>query len=146
MFYHLTDSPLEETAAQLLGRALSSGWHVMVRGTDAARLEWLDTRLWTHPEDGFLPHGVAGGPQDAEHPVLLGLGPIANSAKGLMAVDGAAVSLDETKGLERVWILFDGNDEGAVAAARVQWKALTEAGVAAQYWSEASGRWEKKAG
>jgi DNA polymerase-3 subunit chi len=32
-----------------------------------------------------------------------------------------------------------------VQAARVQWKALTGAGCAAQYWSEESGNWEKKA-
>ena len=29
--------------------------------------------------------------------------------------------------------------------ARVQWKTLTDAGCSAQYWSEESGRWEKKA-
>jgi DNA polymerase-3 subunit chi len=29
--------------------------------------------------------------------------------------------------------------------ARRQWKTLTEAGCAAQYWSEESGRWQKKA-
>ncbi|MCW8843703.1 MAG: DNA polymerase III subunit chi, partial [Rhodobacteraceae bacterium] len=28
---------------------------------------------------------------------------------------------------------------------RGQWKSLTDAGCAAQYWSEESGRWEKKA-
>jgi DNA polymerase-3 subunit chi len=49
------------------------------------------------------------------------------------------------KALERVCILFDGNDGRAVEGARAQWRALTGAGCAAQYWSEASGRWEKKA-
>ena len=32
-----------------------------------------------------------------------------------------------------------------MAHARGQWKALTGAGCAAEYWSEESGRWEKKA-
>ena len=32
-----------------------------------------------------------------------------------------------------------------VEAARGQWKALTGAGLSAQYWSEESGRWQKKA-
>ena len=118
----------------------------MLRGTDRARLEGLDARLWLGPEEGFLPHGLEGGPQDADQPVLLGLGPITNAAKALMLVDGAAVDVAEAEGLERVWILFDGYDEAAVAAARVQWKTLTAAGLAAQYWSEESGRWEKKAG
>lgn len=47
--------------------------------------------------------------------------------------------------MERVCVLFDGNDDLALNRARGQWKALTDAGCAAQYWSEESGRWEKKA-
>jgi DNA polymerase-3 subunit chi len=62
-----------------------------------------------------------------------------------MSVDGAPVTPEEVQALERVCILFDGNDGRAVEGARVQWRALTGAGCAAQYWSEASGRWEKKA-
>jgi len=146
MFYHLTASPAEETAGLLLGRALGAGWRVMLRGTDRARLEALDARLWLGPDEGFLPHGLEGGPHDADQPVLLGKGAIANDARALMLMDGAAVDPAEAKGLERVWILFDGINQDAVAAARVQWKALTGAGLAAQYWSEESGRWEKKAG
>jgi DNA polymerase-3 subunit chi len=62
-----------------------------------------------------------------------------------MAIDGADVSAEEVQSLQRVCILFDGNDDAAVQVARGQWKALTGAGCAAQYWSEAGGRWEKKA-
>jgi DNA polymerase-3 subunit chi len=47
--------------------------------------------------------------------------------------------------MARVCILFDGNDDAALDTARGQWKALTRAGCSAQYWSEESGRWEKKA-
>lgn len=146
MFYHLTESSAEETARSLLARSMQAGWRVMLRGTDAKRLEWLDGFLWQGPEDGFLPHGVEGGPHDALQPVLLGLGPIANDAQALMAIDGAIVDPDEAKLLERIFILFDGRDDAAVVAARGQWKALTSAGLTAQYWSEESGRWEKKAG
>jgi DNA polymerase-3 subunit chi len=146
MFYHLTASPAEETARTLLARALQAGWRVMLRGTDAERLDWLDGYLWQGPDEGFMPHGREGGPHDARQPILLGRGEIGNDAQALMAIDGAEVDAEEARGLERVFILFDGHDETAVAAARVQWKALTGAGLAAQYWSEESGRWEKKAG
>ena len=57
----------------------------------------------------------------------------------------AEVAPEEVTRLDRVCILFDGNDPDAVQTARGQWKALTAAGCAAQYWSEESGRWEKKA-
>jgi DNA polymerase-3 subunit chi len=62
-----------------------------------------------------------------------------------MCIDGADVAPEEVLALERVCILFDGNDDAALNVARAQWKALTGAGCSAQYWSEDSGRWEKKA-
>ena len=143
-FYHLTRSPLEVTLPMLLGKALGAGWRVAVRGTDAARLDWLDDKLWL--DDGFLPHGRAGGEFDAEQPVLLTTDTAApNGAVCVMAVDGAEVGADEVNALDRVCILFDGNDGDAVQAARDQWKTLTGAGCAAQYWSQEGGGWEKKA-
>ncbi len=148
MFYHLTQRPLEVTLAMLLEKSLQAGWRVCVRGCDGARMEWLDQKLWQMtPPEGFLPHGLAGGAHDALQPILLGTGgeKAANTPACLMAVDGAQVSPAEVQAMERVCILFDGTDEQAVSAARGQWKALTEAGCAAQYWSEDSGRWQMKA-
>ena len=145
-FYHLTQRPLEVTLPLLLGKALQAGWRVAVRGRDPARMDWLDQKLWLGPEDSFLPHGLAGGPHDADQPVLLTTGAERpNGAVCVMAVDGAEVAPDEVQALERICILFDGNDTDAVTVARGQWKALTAAGCSAQYWSEASGKWEKKA-
>ena len=83
---------------------------------------------------------------DAAQPVLLTTTKdMANAASCLMAVDGADVAPEEVQRLERVCVLFDGNLATSLDAARGQWKALTDAGCSAQYWSEASGRWEKKA-
>ncbi len=145
-FYHLTRQPLEAVLPMLLTRATGAGWRVAVRGVEAARMDWLDDKLWLGPEEGFLPHGRAGGPHDADQPVLLTTDvALPNGAACLMAVDGAGVTADEVQGLERVCILFDGNDPAAVEFARGQWRDLTEAGCAAQYWSQESGSWQKKA-
>lgn len=145
-FYHLTRAPLEVTLASLLEKARGAGWAVLVRGTDAARMDWLDQKLWLGGDESFLPHGQFGGPHDALQPILLTAGSGNPNAAGcLMSVDGASVSADEVTAAERVCILFDGYDEAAVVHARGQWKELTDAGCAAQYWSEESGRWEKKA-
>lgn len=144
LFYHLTRRPLEAVLPPILERALAQGWRVAVRGTSEDRLDWLDEKLWMGA--GFLPHGRAGGGFDADQPVLLTTNPNApNTPCALMAVDGAEVRPEEAAALERVWVLFDGADEAALAHARGQWRALTGAGVAAQYWSEESGRWQKKA-
>ena len=145
-FYHLTQRPLESTLPLLLEKSLAAGWRVAVRGTDPGRMDWLDQRLWMGPEDGFLPHGQAGGKHDALQPVLLTVQEaLPNDPACLMAVDGAQVGPEEVNRLERVCILFDGHDGMALDAARGQWRALTGAGCKAQYWSEESGRCEKKA-
>lgn len=145
-FYHLTQRPLVETLRMLLGKSLENGWTVAVRGAHSAQLEALDVALWGGAADSFLPHGMAGGPQDADQPVLLTTQmQAANQPRCVMAVGGAEVEATEVAALERVCILFDGDDEAALARAREQWKTLTAAGASAQYWSEESGRWEKKA-
>ena len=144
-FYHLTRRSLEDTLAMLAGKSLQAGWRVAVRGADAARLDWLDEKLWLMGEESFLPHGRAGGPHDALQPILLTDGAAANKAECLMSIDGAEVAPEEVAGHARVCVIFDGNDDEALNRARQQWKALTDSGVRAQYWSEESGRWEKKA-
>lgn len=145
-FYHLTRSSAEATLRSLLGKSLQAGWRVVVRGRSAPFLDRLDEILWLHPEDGFLPHGRAGGPHDVDQPVLLTDAlDVPNGAACVMSVEGAEVTAEEATAMQRVCILFDGAEEAAVAHARGQWKALTGAGCAAQYWSEAGGKWEKKA-
>jgi len=42
--------------------------------------------------------------------------------------------------------LFDGDDEGAVSAARAHWSEAKEKGLEATYWqADEHGRWAKKA-
>jgi len=145
-FYHLTRSAPEATVQTLLGKSLAAGWRVAVRAPVAGVLDRLDDLLWLQPEDGFLPHGRAGGDHDAAQPVLLTTSPdLPNGAACVIAVAGAEVSPDEVQALDRVCILFDGSDEAALTHARGQWKALTGAGCVAQYWSEENGQWQKKA-
>lgn len=144
LFYHLTRSPAEQLLPVLIGKSLVAGWRVELRGTDADRLDWLDRQLWQG--DGFLPHGLAGGPHDDQQPVLLTMPgqTAANGATCLMALDGVEVGAAELPALNRACIIFDGGDSTAVSRARDQWRSLTGAGVTAEYWSEESGRWERK--
>jgi len=142
-FYHLTRAPLEQTLRVLLEKSLAQPWRVAVRGRTAEVLDRLDTQLWLG--DGFLPHGQAGGSQDADQPVLLTTGTAENTPDCLVSVEGADVAAEEVTALKRVMILFDGHDDGAVEAARAQWRTLTGAGVGAKYWSEETGSWKMKA-
>ena len=146
MFYHMTRDPLEVTARNLLARACAQGLRVAVRGRDAARLDWLDGVLWQGAKDSFLPHGLAQDPHAADQPILLTTAPDSpNTPRIVMLIDKAEGDPAEVSDLERLWVLFDGNDPDAVAHARGQWKAMVAAGVVAEYWSQESGRWERKA-
>jgi DNA polymerase-3 subunit chi len=144
MFYHLTQKGLDETLMPTLTRALGQGWRVMIRSADPALTDQLDAKLWLGPDDGFLPHGVEGGPHDVQQPVLLGAGPITNAASALFLLAGADVSQAEATTLQRIWLIFDGADPDALQAARGQWTRLTGWGLAAQYWSDETGSWVKK--
>ena len=144
-FYHLTRSPLDAALRALLEKARAAGWRVAVRGTTEAFLDHLDTALWRGPDEGFLPHGRAGGPHDAAQPILLTTATAAaNAPDCLVSVEGAAIAPAEVAALARVLVLFDGTDPGSVETARDQWRSLTAAGLGAVYWSEESGSWQKK--
>ncbi len=108
-FYQLKDSPLEATLPMLVGKARSAGWRVLVRGQDPALIKRLDELFWQGADDGFMPHGVAGGAHDADQPVLIGDVP-SDGFGCLMSVAGAAVSDAEVNAMERVCILFDGEE------------------------------------
>ncbi|MBB1490435.1 MULTISPECIES: DNA polymerase III subunit chi [unclassified Paracoccus (in: a-proteobacteria)] len=144
LFYHLTRSTAEALVPSLAAKSRQAGWRVELRGTESARMARLDELLWQG--DGFLPHGLAGGPHDALQPVLLTVAGQDEppGADCLIAIDGAAIDPAECIRAQRVCVVFDGNDPAAVERARDQWRNLTGARVAAEYWSEAAGRWEKK--
>jgi DNA polymerase-3 subunit chi len=145
-FYHLTRKPLEATLPLLLSKARSAGWRCLVVGRNPQRLDALDTQLWQGAGTDFLAHGRAGGVQDAAQPILLAdTQTDINDAECAMCIDGADVTPDQVKTYARTCILFDGNNEQEVQTARIQWKTLTDAGCAAQYWSEDSGTWTIKA-
>lgn len=146
IFYHLTRNPLEVTAHMLLDRAYQTGWRVTVRGRDPAVLARLDDTLWLGNKGSFLPHGLAGGDHDADQPILLTQQQTCpNRPDCLMVIDMADITPEDADGLERMWVLFDGNETAALSHARSQWKAVTAAGMHAEYWSEDSGRWQMKA-
>lgn len=141
-FYRMHHAGLDRVVRALAQRAAAEGMRACVRGTDPARLAWLDDRLWAEPEDDFLPHALAGGARDADQPLLLTTAEaIANGAAVLMLVDGARASEEEAARLARLCVLFDGGDAARVAAARDLWRRVAAAGLPAQYWDDEAGTW-----
>jgi DNA polymerase III subunit chi len=144
-FYHLSASPLEANLPTLLERSLERGWRVVVRCGSEAGMAMLDTALWTFRDDAFLPHGTAATGHAALQPVYLTLGEEnPNGADVLMLVDGARATPVEMAGYARTCVIFDGGDEGALATARDDWRAVRAAGLPAVYWAQERGRWVEK--
>jgi DNA polymerase-3 subunit chi len=142
-FYHLERTSLEQALPELLEKVLARGWKGQVRLRDAARVEALDQHLWTWRDDSFLPHGPAGEPHAARQPILLTTeAENLNGAEALLLVDGAEPG--DLAGYERVMVLFDGNDEAALATARAQWSALKARGEDLSYWRQDGRGWKKQ--
>jgi len=65
-----------------------------------------------------------------------------NGARFLFFLDGAESG--RIAAFERVFDLFDGQDEAAVVAARRRWTAAKQAGHALTYWQQTGRGWERK--
>lgn len=146
LFYHLQRQKLENVLPALLEKSLDRGWRVAVQGSSEERIDALDAHLWTYRDDAFLPHGTWREPEAAQQPVLLTLTDSnPNAATVRFLIDGAPMPADP-QNYQRIVLLFDGEDEEAVAAARGHWSAAKEKGLEATYWqTDEQGRWAKKA-
>lgn len=145
LFYHLTESTLEDALPPLLEKSLQRGWRVVVQAGSEERRDALDTHLWVYREDSFLAHGTDRDPWPADQPVVLTTredNP--NGAQIRFLVDGA--SPPDLAAYSRAVFLFDGHDATQLDAARGQWKSVRAAGHEVTYWQQsADRRWERKA-
>jgi DNA polymerase-3 subunit chi len=146
LFYHLQGQRLEGVLPAMLEKSLERGWRAVVQGASEERIEALDAHLWTYRDDGFLPHGTWREPESTEQPVLLTLTESnPNAANVRFLIDGAPMPADP-EAYQRIVLLFDGEDDEAVAAARVHWTEAKAKGFEVTYWQpDDGGRWVKKA-
>ena len=146
LFYHLQGQKLESVLTPLLEKSLERGWKAIVQGAFEERIEALDAHLWTYRDDGFLPHGTWREQDSAAQPVLLTVNDgNPNAASVRFLIDGAAVPAD-AESYQRIVLVFDGEDEAAVVAARSTWSDARARGFEATYWQpDENGRWVKKA-
>jgi DNA polymerase-3 subunit chi len=142
-FYHLERSSLEQVLPELLERTLSRGWRARVRASESARIEALDTWLWTWRDDSFLPHGLAAEPFAERQPILLGNAP--GNPNGAQALFVAGGDPGDLGGYERCVVIFDGRAEPALQEARDLWARYRQAGHPVTYWRQGETRgWEKQ--
>ncbi|MDI6026392.1 DNA polymerase III subunit chi [Corticibacterium sp. UT-5YL-CI-8] len=145
LFYHLTESTLEDALPGLLERSLQRGWKVVVQTGSDERRAAIDSHLWTYRDDSFLAHGPEHEPHAEDQPVVLTTGQgNANGAEIRFMVDGA--SPPDLTSYQRAVFLFDGHDAMQLQAARDHWKTMKSAGHEVTYWQQTPDRrWERKA-
>ena len=140
-FYQLAGTPAEQVIATLAEKVLEADGRLLIVAEDEAQLVRLDRQLWDQGATSFLPHGVAGGAEDARQPILLSTSPDApNQARNLLIADGlwreAALTYD------RSFYLFE---DHTLEGARLAWKLLAgREGVERRYWAREAGKWVKK--
>jgi DNA polymerase III subunit chi len=141
-FYQLGRTPFEQVIASLADKLLAQDSRLLIVAEDETVLARLDRMLWDQGSASFLPHGLAGGTDDARQPILLSTSPDApNLARNLLIADGqwreAALSYD------RAFYLFD---KDALEGARLAWKLLAgREGVDRHFWAQDDdGRWVEK--
>jgi DNA polymerase III subunit chi len=145
LFYHLQNMALENVLPPLLEKSLERGWRCVVQSTSEERADALDAHLWTYRDDSFLPHATWRAADAAEQPILLVLEDSnPNGAQVRFLVDNAGLPSD-TAGYERMVLVFNGDDDEALAAARSAWTECKARGLAATYWqADERGRWQKR--
>jgi DNA polymerase-3 subunit chi len=140
-FYQLAGAPAEQVIANLAEKVLDADGRLLIVAEDEAQLARLDRMLWDQGTANFLPHGLAGGADDARQPILLSTSPDApNQARNMLIADGmwreAALTYD------RSFYLFD---IATLDSARLAWKLLAgREGIDRRYWAREGGRWVNK--
>ncbi|PLK26080.1 DNA polymerase III subunit chi [Novosphingobium sp. TH158] len=137
-FYQLSRDPAEQAIAAIAAKALAGGQRMLVVADDDGLLDRVSEALWSTRE-AFLANGKTGAGHEDRQPVLLSPAlEAANGAKILALADG---KWREADGFDRVLLFFDGR---TIDDARGLWRRLRErVGVERNYYSQASGRWEK---
>ena len=140
-FYQLGGAPIEDVIASIAGKVLAADGRMLLVAGDETTLGRLDRLLWDQGPQSFLPHGLAGGTDDARQPILLSTTTDApNRARNLLIADGewreAALTFD------RAFYLFD---DSTLEGARLAWKLLAGRDeVERRYWAQESGKWVQK--
>ena len=140
-FYHLTRITPEQALPELLGKTLAAGQRAVVLCGSEDRVAALDKALWAAPSPDWLPHGAARTGHAALQPIwLTATAECPNGARFVFLLDGTET---DPESWDRVFDLFDGGDEEALAAARRRWTAAKAAGHTPTYWRQTESGWKQ---
>ncbi|MBR1604810.1 MAG: DNA polymerase III subunit chi [Alphaproteobacteria bacterium] len=146
-FYHLQKQTLDQVLPKLIEKAYATKATIKIKVGNEVRVDFINSLLWAYNEESFIPHGSKKDGFAKEQPIWLSAeDDNPNQASLLFLVDGANISLETAKNYERIFNIFDGNDEAALQQARAFWKEISATDFSKNYFQQDdAGRWNKKA-
>lgn len=114
---------LMQATARLAAWHHAQGRRVLILASDELQAQEADRALWTFDPASFLPHALAGGPDQAEEPVLIALAAAnLNRAQVLIALAPLAVEAPEVKDYELLVDFVPVEEGPELAQARQRYK------------------------
>ncbi|MCB2227223.1 MAG: DNA polymerase III subunit chi [Desulfarculaceae bacterium] len=117
---------LEQAAARLAAYHHQAGRKVLLLAADQAQAELLDRALWSYEQGSFLPHALAGAPDQAEEPVLIATD-LANPGSAPVLIAAAPLA-EMPVGFQLFIQLLPLTDESGLQTCRDCYRALNEGG------------------
>lgn len=144
LFYHLTQSTLEDILPSLVERALVRFGKVTIQCVGKEKRDIIDTRLWVYADEAFIGHGTEDDQYPNFQPVFLTTGQEnPNDSKIRFLIEGAVCSNIDV--YQRLVVIFDGCNDEQLDLVRAQWKKYKMENHNLTYWQQTEDRgWEKQ--
>ena len=114
----------EQALARLVAWHQGQGHRVLVLAGDEAQAQELDRLLWTYDPASFVPHALAGGPDEAQEPVLIASQPQNPHAATVQVLTGPQQAL--APGMEQVILLVPAEEGPELDTYRQRYKELSQ--------------------
>lgn len=119
--------PAAHAAARVAAFHHGEGRRVLVLARDRTQAEELDRVLWSFAQDSFLPHALAGGPDQEQEPVLISTGEDNPNGARVLILARAEESLP-LDGFDYLVQLLPEGDGPELDRCRRAYKALKDGG------------------
>ncbi len=113
----------EQALARLVAWHQGRGRRVLVLAADEQEAQELDRLLWTYDQASFLPHALAGGPDEAQEPVLIASQPGNANAATVQVL--CAPAQEAAPGVEHLILLVPAEEGPELLASRQRYKDLS---------------------
>jgi DNA polymerase-3 subunit chi len=114
----------DQTLARLVAWHQGQGRRVLVLAGDEMQVQELDELLWTYDPASFVPHALAGGPDQAREPVLIASQPQNPHAAQVQVLTGPQQPL--APGIEHLILLVPAEEGPELEAFRQRYKELSQ--------------------